>query len=407
MSGTYKSRNQEGLRAGERAPLLREDPLPRYGANQIPPPYAPIPDDGYRGYENTHADHFKPNPPPSDRRILIIIGSFIVILFFAIQLLAVDLYSSNIPARIRRLDEAIAQNFEQEHAMRAEAKHLESERVALRGEHARLEKERLAIESCTLKMEGERQALESTIHNLEQEELRLEKKKWLLEAEQVRLKKQQQLMEGERSRLESEKHLLETERQSLENQELALREERERWERARDEQTIPQGAFWDPLWPVWECRAYGQREYWGILRNIPPGRSEMDACMNMPAEIKGVTIRRPHRCQYFDGSIRGFWMVDWDQPDCRPWHQDFVNKVSLGYPGYPTLLRNAYPKGCTNWGSGLLRLEAEVVGINNKGEQDWRLLCETTPMIWSHITYTSPAHCEASIVFSPKISIIC
>ena len=33
-------------------------------------------------------------------------------------------------------------------------------------------------------------------------------------------------------------------------------------------------------------------------------------------------------------------------------------------------------------------------GINNKGHQDWRLLCETTPMTWNHITYNTPTHCD-------------
>ncbi|KAF9782611.1 hypothetical protein BJ322DRAFT_1126239 [Thelephora terrestris] len=154
-----------------------------------------------------------------------------------------------------------------------------------------------------------------------------------------------------------------------------MREERERWEKARDELTIPKGAFWEIVEPAWDCRAYGKREYWGILRNVPEGRSDMDACLNMPVEIKGVAIRRPYRCEH-RGPMNGFWMVDWDQPDCKPWHQDFVDK------------------GCTNRGSGLRQIEAEVVGINDKGGQDWRLLCETTPMIWNHINHTSPAHCE-------------
>jgi len=34
------------------------------------------------------------------------------------------------------------------------------------------------------------------------------------------------------------------------------------------------------------------------------------------------------------------------------------------------------------------------VGINNRKEQDWWLLCSTTPLVWNQITYTSPAHCQ-------------
>jgi len=171
---------------------------------------------------------------------------------------------------------------------------------------------------------------------------------------------------------------LEDERKSLEHERLVLKEEREEWERARQGSRVPQGAFWEVVWPRWECRAYGKREYWGILRNVPKNRSEVDACMNMPVKIKGVTVRQPDRCQYMEGSlyIHAFWMVDWDQPDCKPWHKEF------------------HDKGCTNPGSGIRRIEAELAGINKKGQQDWYVLCETTPMTWDHVTYNVPTHCD-------------
>jgi len=189
---------------------------------------------------------------------------------------------------------------ERDGAERKEAKHLESERTGLRNEANRLEKERLAHESSTRRMEGEKNALESVIRRSEQE----------------------------RSRFERERQALEGERLSLEKEKDALREERERWEKAQEDR-VPQGPFWEELWPAWDCRAYGKREYWGTLQNIPEGWTDLDACMNMPVEIKGVTVRRPYRCRYVDGSphIHAFWMVDWDQPDCKPWHQDFVDKV--------------------------------------------------------------------------------
>ena len=216
---------------------------------------------------------------------------------------------------------------EQQDGMRKESRHLENERIALRHESTRLVEERMALESSTLEMEGERLALESAIRHSEQERSRLEQQKQMVEAERSRLEKQTHLLEAEKSKLEKQTHLLEDERHSLEKEELTLKEERERWEKARDQLSIPKGAFWEVVLPAWDCRAYGKREFWGILRNVPEGRSEMDACMNMPVEIGGVTIRRPYRCQY-RGPMNGFWMVDWDQPDCKPWHQDFVDKVS-------------------------------------------------------------------------------
>lgn len=37
------------------------------------------------------------------------------------------------------------------------------------------------------------------------------------------------------------------------------------------------------------------------------------------------------------------------------------------------------------------------MGINKKGQQDWYVLCETTPMTWDHITYKSPTHCDERV----------
>jgi len=67
------------------------------------------------------------------------------------------------------------------------------------------------------------------------------------------------------------------------------------------------------------------------VQNIPEDWTAMDACTNMPAKIKGVNLRRPYRCAYVDGSphIHGFWMVDWDEPDCKPRLQDVTDTVSL------------------------------------------------------------------------------
>jgi len=154
--------------------------------------------------------------------------------------------------------------------------------------------------------------------------------------------------------------------------------ERELWEKARDAH-LPRGAFWDVVWPAWDCLAYGKREYWGGLRNIPKDWDGIDACMNMPVEIKGVKIRRPDRCALTFGKeyrVQGYWVVDWDQPDCKPWYRDFEDKW------------------CTSYNSGKRRIEAQIVGINDKGGQDWRLLCNSTPLVWDMITYASPTRCE-------------
>jgi hypothetical protein len=204
----------------------------------------------------------------------------------------------------------------------------------------------------------------------------------------ARMRVQQSAMMKEAQHLESERRLLEHEKKEL-------REERDKLEKAR----IPPGAFWEVVSPAWDCRAYGTREYWGILRNVPKNQTDLDACMNMPVEIKGATLTRPHRCAYVDNSphVHGFWMVDWNQTDCKPWHKNVADTVSSGSPHSQPPLTNTAFKGCTNPGSGVRRIEAWVMGINDRPEQDWRLLCETTPLTWKHITYDNPTHCEARV----------
>ena len=233
-----------------------------------------------------------------------------------------------------------------------EAKRLESERIALQGESNRLEKERQALESSITKIARERDALECAIRRSEEEVKhlqnerialrresdRLEKERMALESSTLKMEKEKDALESairrselERSKFEREKQLLEDKRQLLKQEKEELQEEREKWEKAREDR-VPQGAFWssEPM-PAWDCRAYGRREYWAILQNIPEDWTDLDACMNMPVEIKGVTVRRPDRCEYYGDPlhVRGIWMVNWDQIDCQPWHQDLTDTVSL------------------------------------------------------------------------------
>ena len=142
----------------------------------------------------------------------------------------------------------------------------------------------------------------------------------------------------------SENALLAVEKDKSRHEREAMAQERELWEKARDAR-VPPGAFWDVVWPAWDCRAYGKREYWGSLRNIPNGWDAIDACMNMPVEIKGVKVRRPDRCArvfvFPEVQIHGYWMVDWDQPDCKPWYRDFEDKVRR------PKIRPFVPSGCS------------------------------------------------------------
>ena len=218
----------------------------------------------------------------------------------------------------------------------------EQERETLKRERdkSELEREELRREMNEFKLE--RDALEQERVRLEQEEVKLEQERRVWERERQMLEWERggwevdkAEWELERREWEQEKGEWKSEREKLEQEEEKLRLEREWWERAREDR-VPQGAFWEVVWPAWDCRAYGKREYWGALQNIPEGWTAMDACTNMPVEIKGVTVRRPDRCAFVEGSphIHGYWMVDWDQPDCKPWYRDFHDAVSPTFPSY-------------------------------------------------------------------------
>jgi hypothetical protein len=395
----------------ERSPLIPQYSSASYGTSQPPPPHEATDSDEY---QTTTAHQERPDSPPLYLAALATfakyrpakftgrwcIGAFVVFLVIVAQVVALIFLSS----KFGQYTNAAARWREERGAMMEETKHLESERIAFQSESDRLERERLALDSTTRRMLVEKEALESAIRRSELERSRLEKEKQLLEEERHALAQEKEELREERGKLREEKEelmeveeKLKEEKEALTEERKKLKEERERWEKVREDR-VPQGAFWGALTPAEDCRSYGTREYKAVLQNIPEDWTDVDACMNMPVEIKGVDIRRPLRCESTEDSphIQATWMVDWEQPDCRPWHANVTDTVSFA-PSYSTPLTNADFKGCTNPGSGTHRLQAQVMGINDKPAQDWRLLCETTPMTWNHITYNSPTHCEAGV----------
>ena len=199
---------------------------------------------------------------------------------------------------------------------------------------------RASREKSALIVEREKSERERQMWEWERGGWETDKGKWELERE--KWERDRGEWESERGEWELEKREWKSEREKLELEEEKLRLERERWERAKEDR-VPQGAFWEAVSPAEVCRAYGKREYWGMLQNVPEDWTAMDACMNMPAEVQNVTVRRPDRCAFVDveGSprIHGYWMVDWDQPDCKPWFEDFhdaVSSISLSHHLYFT-----------------------------------------------------------------------
>lgn len=143
-----------------------------------------------------------------------------------------------------------------------------------------------------------------------------------------------------------EQSTLEAERKKSEWEQERMMHNRELWKKVPEDHILP-GAYWKPIWPANDCHTYGKWEYWGMLMDIPEGWSSMDACMNTPAEVQGVTIRRPDRCTFVNGfpHVHGYWMVDWDQENCKLWLKDFCDIVSPRSPHLQVMVTLIYVVG--------------------------------------------------------------
>jgi len=262
-----------------------------------------------------------------------------VILFQSVLIIC----RSDVLARYIDLEAAANDASREKSALVVEREKSERERIRWEQEKETMKRERGKSELEREELRRERNEFKLEKDELEQERVKLEREGVRLERERQMWERERQMLEWERGgwevdkakwelekeKWEQDKAEWKSEREKLEQEEEKLRLEREWWERAREDR-VPQGAFWEVVWPAWDCRAYGKREYWGALQNIPEGWTAMEACTNMPVEIKGVTVRRPDRCAFVEGSphIHGYWMVDWDQPDCKPWYRDFHDAVS-------------------------------------------------------------------------------
>lgn len=207
-------------------------------------------------------------------------------------------------------------------------------------------------------------------------------------------------LESRAHRASMEASALIAERENWEKEKDNMRHDRETWEKVPEER-VPPGAYWVYVRPVDDCRAYGKRDYRGELKNVPKSWSAIDACMNTPVWIRtppeypDFEIPQPYRCAVIDGSLYGYWTVDQHQDDCKPKLKDVHDTASRIFPSVLTPYSRSHSasQGCTNYGSGLTRIEAQVLDIGGK-TQDWWVMCESTPFTWGGVNYTSPTHCE-------------
>lgn len=159
------------------------------------------------------------------------------------------------------------------------------------------------------------------------------------------------------------------------------RREREREERERQKKLIQWGQVRRDEEP---CVSYGVARYQAHLEYTPPGWDKYTACKETPVRFHGKDVF-PTECRHTGSEMVGIWIIDFDEPACKPWWRDTKDH------------------GCTSRQSGIHRYEAHLEGYlePNEFKTNWPEMCDTTPHTMFGHTYKSPMEC----VFWPRIGV--
>jgi len=137
---------------------------------------------------------------------------------------------------------------------------------------------------------------------------------------------------------------------------------------------------WGALRKDEKCLSYGTARYQAHLQYVPPLWDQPAACLATPVLIYGKDLL-PTECRRTFGTtqVLGIWVVDFDEPACKPWWRDIKDH------------------GCTSRGSGIHRYEGHLEGYLEPGEfkANWEEMCATTPHAMFGKTYNSPTQCKS------------
>ncbi|KXN90872.1 hypothetical protein AN958_03526 [Leucoagaricus sp. SymC.cos] len=194
------------------------------------------------------------------------------------------------------------------------------------------------------------------------------KREW--EAEHHRLVKLREDFSRERQEYEMERRKWENDRQKHDDE-----------ERERQRGMIQWGSLRKDKEP---CISYGTARYQAYLEYTPPGWDTYTACKETPMNIHGREVL-PTECRRVGSEMVGVWIIDFDEPSCKPWWRDTKDH------------------GCTSRQSGIHRYEAHLEGYLEPNEYKvyWAELCDTTPHAMFGHTYKSPTECA----YWPKIGV--
>ncbi|KJA14449.1 hypothetical protein HYPSUDRAFT_150403 [Hypholoma sublateritium FD-334 SS-4] len=135
--------------------------------------------------------------------------------------------------------------------------------------------------------------------------------------------------------------------------------------------------------PSWEglkrgehCLRYATRQYTARLSDGLAGTDMIKACKDTPVAIHGELLYTDF-CQDlgFNRGVWGYWIVDFNEPDCETRWGEFTDLVCLQI---------------------LFRLEQKRIAArleNLRKGDDWQFMCVTTPADIDGQYYSTPAEC--------------
>ncbi|TBU58422.1 hypothetical protein BD310DRAFT_927276 [Dichomitus squalens] len=134
------------------------------------------------------------------------------------------------------------------------------------------------------------------------------------------------------------------------------------------------GAHWSEPWGSGGCVAYGTRAYNADLLDLPKDVNWLEACSDMPIKFHGQWVDQPYKCENKGKKTWATWHIDFSEPQCVTYWDTLKDM------------------GCSPGQSGMKRLEARL--MNLRYEEDWDVMCSTTPANISGFYFHHPTACE-------------
>jgi hypothetical protein len=149
----------------------------------------------------------------------------------------------------------------------------------------------------------------------------------------------------------------------------------EKWQQ-EEEKMQSLSLYWGEPTRHPNCAGYNTREYWArLLNTVPYDYNWLKPCEDIPIVIHGRSVKtfRCYTNPTVSGEVYGHWLVDFDEPLCTPFWEQFEDK------------------GCIAEGSGRRRFLAHLVNFHD--EEDGEKLCASTPIDFHGKHFDHPQTC--------------